>query len=273
MVSDVFNNTNIYVFRDEEPIYTKNIKKRFFKTIEKQIESGTKAIYTVKENYITPLLRIEVVCKDKVTAKDIEIFTADIRGYREQPNLSDEQRMATWRKAKELYNTQQTKMQEPQYWCNKLEELKKQKHQATEKFVDDILNVLYNTEFLPGTDWDARYYSSSDMCFYGYSAPYIYEIKRYGYEICYYEEHKQITILNNDEKKSILFVLPDISYTQAKKFISVCKSLYKLKTQQRLLVDKQKDLEKSITNAKKRYDEAKQTNHISGRDEFIQKIR
>ena len=269
MISDIFNNNNIYVFRDEKPIYTKILKNVFLKTIEEQVKSGTKAIYTVKEDYITPRLRIEVICKDHVTAKDIEIFVADIRGCWKQPDLSDEQRMDIWLKAKELYNTQQTKMQEPQYWCNKLKELNKQKHQATEKFVDNILNVLCNTEFLPKKDWNADYYSSSKTN----TTPYIYEIERYGYKICYYSEYKKITILNNDEKKSILFVLPDINYSQAQKFISIFKSLYELKMQYIRFVNKQKDLNRSITDEKKRYDAARQINHLPGRDEFIQKIK
>lgn len=273
MTLDYLDNDNIYVFRNIEPIYTKKIKKNFFRTIEEQVKTGDCAVYTVNEDYITPRLRIEVICGDNVTAKDIKIFAANVRGYWETLNLPDEQRMNVWRKAKKLYNAQQTRMQEPQYWSDKLKELKKQKQQAVKTFVDDILDVLNNTEFLPAKDWDAWYDSSSQMHFYGDVAPYIYKIKRYGYTICYYEGNKQMIINDKDEKKSILFILPNINYTQAQTFISVCKRLRKLKQQQRLHTSGQKDLDKSITDAKNRYDKAKQTNPVSGSNEFIQKIR
>lgn len=275
MTLDFLDNNNIYVFRYVEPIYTKKIKTTFFKTIEEQIKIGDTAVYIVKEDYITPRLWIKVTCGDNVTAKDIKIFIANIRGYWKTLNLSDEQRMNVWHKAKKLYNAQQTKMQEPQYWRDELRKIKKQKQQAIEKFIDDILDVLDSTEFLSAKDWDVWYGPKDNMCFYGYEAPYIYKIERYGYTICYYEESKQMIIndIDNGDKKPILYILPNMTYTQTQKFVYICKRLRKLKEQQTHHIYEQENLNKSIVHAKKQYNEAKRTNPVFGCSDFIQKIK
>jgi len=139
---------DVIVYRYVEPRYVDITRKIFFREKTIKVQDGECAIYVVKRDYVSPILKVCVVCGDNVTAQDISVFNGVVDPkYWTKMNLSDQEKIETWREVKNLYETEQKKRQEPNYWKKKLENIRNQTQQQKDVLIKEILDMLCNVHF------------------------------------------------------------------------------------------------------------------------------
>lgn len=248
---------DITISRHIEPRYIIITKKRLFRTKEEKVQDGSWAVYIVKKDYIHSVLRVVIECNKDVIADIIQVDDGVVKpGYWTTLNLSDQEKIAVYKEVKKLYEEEQKKKQEPEYWKEKIENAKICGQQQKYAFVNEILNMLRNVRF-SHQDWDAGdLHEQGHMGDVGAPAHLGYYIEAYGFLFSYYEEKNTLTINQtvNGVKKLIL-VVNYISDNQADDFIAICRQLHKLHMDQVFARSEKGDREKAAKERKAKYEQ------------------
>ena len=259
MLKELLNTENlkdITVSRQCKPRYVDVIRKKFFRTKTERVQDGTYAIYIVKRDYIYSVLKVAVVCGNDVHAADIQVFDGMVSPeYWIQKNLSDQEKMATWREVKQLYEAEQQKKQEPEYWKEKIENAKICGQQRKDAFVNEILNMLRNVCF-SNQNWSGR-----DIREQGHEgdvgAPAHLGccIEAYGFLFSYYKEKNTLTVNQTvDGVKKLVLVINYIRDSQARDFIKISEKLQRLQSQRACAQYEKEEQEKTVREYKEKFD-------------------
>lgn len=247
---------DITISRYTEPRYITVKKKRLFRTKEEKVRDGSWAVYIVKKNYIHSVLRVLIECNKGVTPDIIHVYDGVVSPeYWTKLNLSGQEKIAVYTEVKELYETEQKKKQEPEYWKEKVENAKICGQQQKYAFVNEILNMLRNVRF-SHQDWYADdIYEQGHEGDVGAPAHLGCCIKAYGFVFSYYTEKNTLAINQTvDGIKKLILVVNYIKDNQANEFIAICRNLEELQMNQMSARYKKEEQEKTINERKAKYD-------------------
>lgn len=245
---------NITVSRHIEPRYI--TKKKFFGIKTEEVQDGAWAIYIVKKDYIHSLLRVVIECDKDITPDIIQAYDGVVSPeYWTKLNLSDQEKIEVWKEIKKLYEDEQKKKQEPEYWKEKIENARIQGQQQQTAFVNEILNMLRGVQF------SNKDFYASTICERGHEgdvgAPALlgYCIEAYGFLFSYYREKSTLTVNQTiDGGKKLILVVNYINNNQADDFIAICLDLRNLQRQRMSAKYEKEEQEKTINERKAKYD-------------------
>lgn len=247
---------DITISRHTEPRYIIITKKRLFRTKEEKVQDGSWAVYIVKKNYIHSVLRVVIECNKDVSADIIQVDDGVVNpGYWTTLNLSGQEKIGVYKEVKKLYEEEQKKKQEPEYWKEKIENAKICGQQQKYAFVNEILNMLRNVRFSHHDWYGGDLHEQGHEGDVGAPAHLGYYIEAYGFLFSYYEEKNTLTInqtVNGVEK--LILVVNYISDNQADNFIAICRQLHKLHMERASARSEKEDQEKTINERKAKYD-------------------
>ena len=245
---------NITVSRHIEPRYI--TKKKFFGIKTEEVQDGAWAIYIVKKDYIHSLLRVVIECDKDITPDIIQAYDGVVSPeYWTKLNLSDQEKIEVWKEIKKLYEDEQKKKQEPEYWKEKIENARIQGQQQQTAFVNEILNMLRGVQFSNKDFYASTIRERGHEGDVGAPALLGYCIEAYGFLFSYYREKSTLTVNQTiDGGKKLILVVNYINNNQADDFIAICLDLWNLQRQRMSAKYEKEEQEKTINERKAKYD-------------------